>query len=719
MKKMFKALAKVIRFCFYVYFTFMVIGVIFTFLESHFGTNDEPVRAADGFTIEEYEVVLDVKEDNKVNVSEKILVNWNEDYHHGLVKFIPSWLEYTGKDGETIKRKSKVLDLRSTSDPYTVDTVKKKDRIRLGDKDKYVPLGNKEYKIQYTYDMGKDPFKKFDEFIFHTYGDYWGTEIKNASIKILMPKAIDDCKINFYMDKYRHKNVTDYVDYTVNGNVISAKFNQEKYTKAQKEEYCKADYHWENGVCEFPENSLLYHKKLTKALTVDIELPDDYFVGGSWNYGWISFGMIIVVILLTTYTIFKWYKYGKDYPKRATTVEFYPMDHLNAAEIGYIYGNHSINKLTIALIIQIASKGYIKIDELEDKKIQITNLCCVPKVPKAFNDHVARREIEIKKLKDMDHLLSKDAKTMMQYLFSKEDYKILKTNISKFLKVSDELVNGGYIKIVKDNNDTRYENLENSRINREEEKKTYQEKWEEYEHKKSLLKPLSELEEIVYSKLFVNDDCIIISEHKTLYQAFDKVEERLKSKVKDLVVDRVSTKKMYTSIVITILVIVLDVISFFIIEDMSPNWSILYWISFICIFINVIFTIFMKRRTKYGQEIVARIKGFKEFLEKAEKPKLEQMVMENPSYFYDILPYTYVLNISKKWISKFENIQMPKKDMGTFDYSNDRSYYLMYSSVEHPHASSSGSSSSGCSSCGGGCSSCGGGCSSCGGGGSW
>lgn len=30
--------------------------------------------------------------------------------------------------------------------------------------------------------------------------------------------------------------------------------------------------------------------------------------------------------------------------------------------------------------------------------------------------------------------------------------------------------------------------------------------------------------------------------------------------------------------------------------------------------------------------------------------------MKNPEYFFDILPYTYVLNISDKWIKKFEKI---------------------------------------------------------------
>ncbi len=51
-----------------------------------------------------------------------------------------------------------------------------------------------------------------------------------------------------------------------------------------------------------------------------------------------------------------------------------------------------------------------------------------------------------------------------------------------------------------------------------------------------------------------------------------------------------------------------------------------------------------------------RIQGLKNFLETVEKDKLEELVEQNPTYFNDILPYTYVLGISKKWMTKFEGI---------------------------------------------------------------
>ena len=113
-----------------------------------------------------------------------------------------------------------------------------------------------------------------------------------------------------------------------------------------------------------------------------------------------------------------------------------------------------------------------------------------------------------------------------------------------------------------------------------------------------------------------------------------------------------------------------------------------------------------------------------------DKEKLEALVMENPNYFYDILPYTYVLGVSDKWIKKFEtiNIEEPEwyNSMDTFDYrrfgrfidSTVTSAQRVMTSTPAPSSSggSSGGFSSGGSSSGGGSS---GGGSGGGGGSSW
>lgn len=608
---------------FYILLGVIAFLLVFDVILKSVDENNNTTKLADGFTIEAYDVTLDVGLDNKINVTEKITTNFTSCNKHGIYKFTPLWLQYTGKDGKTIKRKSNVLNYRSMGDSYTIDTVKRKARIKIGSEYVTVGCGDKTYTIAYTYDMGKDPFKNFDELIFHAFGDYWGTEIKSASIRVNMPKSIEGYNVNFFTDKYRKNNITELVNYTISGNTLYATLNSEYTNQKQLEKQkCYEEYEEKykiDGSLFCKNVGTTYHNEyqLMTALTVDIELPDGYFVGGSWNYGWGSFIISIIIILLTGWTIYKWVKFGKDFEKKAKTVEFYPPDDLNAAQVGYIFNKKQASKkLVISLIVQLASKGYIKIDELKDKKknIQITKV--------ASNDS-----------------------------------------------------------------------------------------------------NLKGMELIVYKKLFENKDVIVISEHKTLYEAFDAVEYELNSTLKDKVHDSEATKQIKGSIIRNIIILLLSIFSYKYVEDLDPSWSILYTLSFICIFINLFFTIFMQRKTEYGELITAKIKGFRHFLITAEKPRLEALVAENPNYFYDILPYTYALNISKKWINKFENIPIPKLDMGSFDFSSDSSYYHLFSNVYYPKpvytSSSNSSNSRGCSSCGGGCSSCGGGCSSCGGGGSW
>ena len=92
------------------------------------------------------------------------------------------------------------------------------------------------------------------------------------------------------------------------------------------------------------------------------------------------------------------------------------------------------------------------------------------------------------------------------------------------------------------------------------------------------------------------------------------------------------------------------------------NNYIIYLIGLICIIIMYILTKDQEKRTDYGVEVLGKILGFKHFLETAEKEQLEAMVEKDPDYFYNILPYTYVLDISNNWIKRFEDLALKVPD---------------------------------------------------------
>ena len=622
---------------------------------------------ADGFTIEQYKIVMDVNKSNSVDVKEYITVNFYESGHHGIYRFIPSWLKYTNKDGVTQSRESKLSNLKAVGDNYTIDTINGKQRIKIGDENYVLLKGDHTYEIDYTYDMGFDPYDNFDEFIFHAFGDYWGTEIKNASITINLPKAFDSQnKVKFFADKYRKQDITSYVDYYVSGNTIYATLS--------------SDY------------------QLNSALTIDVELPDGYFVNGSNNYGTTSLLLCIICILFAIISFVLWVKNGKDLDKVPETVEFYPPEKLDAAEIGYLYKNDTGRKLSIALIIELASKGFIKIIESEDKE----TLTIVKSNTTDVNKYI-KREIKIVKLKEYKaHFLDLhyNATTIMKDYFPENvNENVVTSDFDNFYENSKYLVDNGYIRIDNDSiNQYSQEQLDT--IKKELSLNEFKDK-----------PKMSANEEIVYNKLFEDSDETVLSENYSFYKVFREIGENVRNSLDDKINDLTAYKYMLISSLGFLICTILWGLAYCKFGDLNPKLNIIYTIAFISNIVTFIFAILMKRKNSYGEQIKSKINGFKNYIELAEKNQIEMLVEQNPNYFYDILPFAYVLDISKKWVEKFENIPVPTNDMGDFDYYNIDSLDHLSDSVYIPSSSSSG--------CGGGCSSCGGGCSSCGGGGSW
>ncbi len=131
---------------------------------------------------------------------------------------------------------------------------------------------------------------------------------------------------------------------------------------------------------------------------------------------------------------------------------------------------------------------------------------------------------------------------------------------------------------------------------------------------------------------------------------------------------------------------------------------------------------YVSKRTDESHRNLERLTGFRMFLLTAEKQKLEMLVHENPKYFYNILPYAYVLGVSDEWVNKFEGIAMsaPEWYSGSGTFTTAAMWSSMNSTLNSatsamtsmPSQSSSGGGSGG----GGGVS---GGGSGGGGGGSW
>ena len=134
---------------------------------------------------------------------------------------------------------------------------------------------------------------------------------------------------------------------------------------------------------------------------------------------------------------------------------------------------------------------------------------------------------------------------------------------------------------------------------------------------------------------------------------------------------------MNTISTLLVISIVAWMVAYLFIRDLDPKLEIMYIISFIAIFITGFFSIFMNQKNDYGQIIIAKVLGFRDYLITAEKNQLEALVSKNPDYFYDILPYTYVLDISNKWINNFDKNNIRNIDIDSLNYYESNLFMIM------------------------------------------
>ncbi len=64
----------------------------------------------------------------------------------------------------------------------------------------------------------------------------------------------------------------------------------------------------------------------------------------------------------------------------------------------------------------------------------------------------------------------------------------------------------------------------------------------------------------------------------------------------------------------------------------------------------------MLRPTDFRVRLMGQIKGFREFIQRAELDRINRLVEQDPDYFYNILPYAYVFGLTDKWAKNFDKL---------------------------------------------------------------
>lgn len=599
------------------------------------------------YVIDSYNINMQVNDDNTFDITETITAYFNKE-KHGIYRKISLKNTIQRLDGTTSANRATVTNLE-IDNKYTISKSGGYYQIQIGDPYKTL-TGKQTYTIKYTYNIGKDPIKDYDEFYFNLIGDEWDTVIGNISFNITMPKEFDPSKLGF-SSGLKGSIDNSKIIYNVSGNTISGSYN---------------------GILNKNE-----------ALTIRLELPEGYIKSAKSNLNLGDYIMIIVPLIGLIISFLLWFIFGRD-KKPVETVEFYPPEGFNSLEIGFLYKGKAENKDVVSLLIYLADKGYIKITETNDKSL-FSNVS----------------GIKITKLKDYDGN-NYSEKKFMEGLFTGS---LVTSLISKMVNQNQETVNPNevYLSSLYNSFYITIDDILRNMNSKENKDKIFE--------KKSTRKKAIIILFILLSYILITS-IPIISLSDVFNLPFALIFPATGFGVLFGLV--FGQKNIIVKIFGLIWGLAFGGIPFciFILPLLmqDPIYAINYLFGIICIIGMFIFFKYLPKRTPYGNELLGKIKGFKNFLEVAEKSQLESEVMKNPNYFYDIIPYAYVLGVSDKWVSKFEGIAMQVPDwysgasftLATFNtFMTAAMTSAETAMTSHPSSSSSGGSSGGGSSGGG------------------
>ena len=329
---------------------------------------------------------------------------------------------------------------------------------------------------------------------------------------------------------------------------------------------------------------------------------------------------IIVSLIILVLLIFIYIK-NRDKEPFISAVEFYPPKDLNSADVAYAYNQVVTNRDIVSLLYYWASDNHIKITINKDDSF------------------------ELEKTNELDDKHKEYEKTLFRDIFRAGDGEI----------VTD-----------KDLEDATIESINNSKGHIKKYFKNERELVDKSSVKKArlieLLPAISILLTFIYDGILSHNliFSLVISGIlillllicSTLFIAISK------NNSKNIYI---SKKKGFSIIWKIFLLLIYTLINFVVlISSELPTSSII--ITFLVSIIGVILSGLVIKRTSYGKNILAQIEGFRNFMEVAEKERLEALLEDDPYYFYNTLPYAQVLGVTKKWIDKFDGISMKQPD---------------------------------------------------------
>ncbi len=338
-----------------------------------------------------------------------------------------------------------------------------------------------------------------------------------------------------------------------------------------------------------------------EGLSIAHQLDKGYFEK-NMLYVVLSIVALVISLVVLVIVVILFLKYGRD-EKVTTVVTVMPPKGINSAEVGYLIDGVAQHKDIISLLFYWANQGYMAIEEVSEE------------------EYILKK---VKELKGRGY-----ESTLFNSIFVAGDEVTLSSlegNLYEAINLAQKML------------PQKLELGKNLAI-----------------YDKKSLKARIKMGFLTLIPLVLTTFAVFMDARQGfMMSAILSVFCAVFGSVGIIVLDKIKNKKKLPYIVNGFMALIVMLMSLTaptdkVVKGISCVSSILAMLCFVV-------SIFGLKRTNEYNKIKGELLGLKEYIEKVEKEQLEMYIKENPSYYFDILPYAYSLGVSSKWAKNFEGI---------------------------------------------------------------
>lgn len=538
-----------------------------------------------------------IGKDEKVVITEKIKVYANGDViKRGIFRTLPLKLNINGKK---LKAKYDIISVHRDGqpEPYKEENDGNSLLIYVGNKDAYLRSGVYEYELKYSTTHQIGFFDNYDEFYWNVSGTEWSFPIDSISAQLTLPTDADIIQNSCYTGVFGSKEQNCHSK-LINSHTIS----------------------WEAKGLQSNEG-LTIAAGFNKG--VFLPPPPPTFLE--------LYGLLILMgcslFGLLVFLFNQWKKYGIDPDKPTVYPQFNVPENLSPAALGYLHSASYKSNFVTAAIVNLAIKGYLKIEESEES---------------GFLGFSSSKVFKLIKLRDDYQILPDEESALFLNLFSKsQSIKIdgtynrkIQTSVVEF----ESTIARNIKPILKEGN-----NLD---------KVT----------KPALLIIGLYIMGIFVSYLLKRENvgnlilCILLLVVVSIITAIAVSIMRNSANAKF----KLGCLSVFIAFFIGsfILSFIIPVLLFSLSSEMDNNFKYCNLFLLLASVLLVVYSYLIKRPSEEKLRIQSLIEGFKMYMGAAENEQLKFHNPPNftPQLFEKYLPYAIVLGVEKIWGKKFDNL---------------------------------------------------------------